>query len=70
MSQEKPTPMETVREYSGQMSVELGEEKERMVVTAYNEGGFNFTNVDLLDLLEWLSANRPDILETACLRVI
>ena len=65
---DNPTPMAGVREYSEQMEVELKRENERLVVTAFNEGGFKTTNVDLLDLLDWLSANRPDILEAACLR--
>lgn len=35
----------------------------RWVVTAWNEGGFNGTSVDLLELLAWLRANRPDLIE-------
>ena len=63
-----PKAMAGVREHSEQMEVELRRENERLVVTAFNEGGFKTTNVDLLELLDWLSANRPDILEMACLR--
>ena len=36
----------------------------RLAVKATNEGGFNGTEVDLLDLLMWLHVNRPDIIET------
>jgi len=28
----------------------------RLVLRAYNEGGFNCTDIDLLDLLAWLTA--------------
>ncbi len=35
----------------------------RWVVIAWNEGGYNLTQVDLLDLLKWLRAHRPDLLE-------
>ena len=37
----------------------------RAVVRAYNQGGHDLTEVDLLDLLRWLAANRPDLLREA-----
>ena len=36
----------------------------RMVISAENEGGHNQTHVDLLDLLRWVKANHPDLLES------
>ena len=35
----------------------------RLVVQAKNEGGFNCTHVDILQLVAWLKANRPDLLQ-------
>jgi hypothetical protein len=32
------------------------------VISASNEGGHNGTWVDLLDLIKWLRANRPELL--------
>lgn len=42
---------------------DLPEEPGREVIVAYNEGGFNCTEVDLLDLIDWLKANRPELLK-------
>ena len=33
----------------------------RIVIEAKNEGGCNITQVDLLELLTWVKANRKDI---------
>ena len=35
----------------------------RWVVRAFNEAGFNQTNVDIVDLVEWLRENKPELLE-------
>lgn len=66
-----------VTEYCEDMPVELAEttgryvygipEEEwpgrgRIVILAKNEGGHNSTEVDLLELIAWLRANRPDLL--------
>ena len=53
--------MEGVREYCEEMAVELvkGYGVERLVVRALNEAGCNATEVDLLDLLEWVAKNMP-----------
>lgn len=74
------TIMEGVREYSEEMEVRLeategmykygvpDEEREghgRLVIRAWNEGGYNSTQVDLLELLQWLRENRPDLLDQA-----
>ena len=34
----------------------------RLVVKALNEAGYNCTEVDLLELLAWVKANRPDLM--------
>jgi hypothetical protein len=54
--------MEGVREYREEYAVELGKEGDRFVVVATNEGSNNSTAIDLLDLLEWVRANRPELL--------
>lgn len=46
--------MEGVREYNEELPVELWRVNGRLVVRALNEGGNNGTEVDLLDLVEWL----------------
>lgn len=66
-----------VREYSEGMKVELtttgGEfdvnkpEKDwlgkgRIVIKAFNESGYNCTEVDLVDIILWLRKNRPELL--------
>ena len=65
--------MEGVREYAEDDPVTLEfegpkdfskiPEGGRWVVRARNEGGFNCTQVDVLDLLKWLRENRPDLLK-------
>lgn len=69
--------MAGVREYAeGYKSLAGGEEmidcvdlvriaNGRIVVRAFNEGGHNVTEVDLLDLLRWLRENRPEFLKEA-----
>jgi hypothetical protein len=55
--------MHGVTEYAEGLDVKLQmEDNGRPIVSAYNEGGFNGTSVDLLELLAWLRANRPDLL--------
>ena len=34
----------------------------RLIVRALNEAGYNCTEIDLLQLLEWVKANRPDLM--------
>jgi hypothetical protein len=46
----EPQPLELWRD----------DESGRLVIRAYNEGGYSGTEVDLLDLIEWLSTGpRP-----------
>jgi len=37
--------------------------RKRLVIKAYNEGGYNSTEVDLLQLLNWLKIHKPSILK-------
>lgn len=56
MTIEKIEVLSGVREYCEEMAVELWRlENGRLVVRAYNEAGHSGTEVDLLDLIEWLS---------------
>ncbi len=56
--------MHGVTEYAEGLDVKLQvEDNGRLVVSAWNEGGFNGTSVDLLELLAWLKSNRPDLIE-------
>ncbi len=34
----------------------------RLAIKAFNEAGHNCTEVDLLELLAWAKANRPDLM--------
>ena len=66
-----------VTEYAEDMSVELTqtdgvyqsgipvEQRKgygRWVIRAKNEGGYNCTEVDIIELVSWLKANRPDLI--------
>ncbi len=56
--------MHGVREYGEGMEVELDCTTDgESIIVARNEGGYNSTWVDVLDLVRWLRANRPDLLE-------
>lgn len=35
----------------------------RWVIGARNEGGYNGTEVDLLDVLDWVKQNKPELLK-------
>ncbi len=35
----------------------------RLVISATNEGGYNSTQVDLLQLIQWIKNNRPELLQ-------
>lgn len=81
--------MVQIREYGHRLKVDVKEEfissftqrcfpdlhvgDTRLVVQAFNAGGWDSTSVDLLDVLAWVKENRPDLLneirdakETAC----
>jgi hypothetical protein len=52
-----------VREYAEDLMVECGSVNGRLVITAYNENGHNCTQVDILDLIEYLRDEAPELLE-------
>jgi hypothetical protein len=56
--------MEGVREYIEVEPVKLVYNNAgHLVVQAINEGGYNSTEVDLLQLIQWLKTNRPELLQ-------
>ncbi len=57
--------LEGVREHAegSWVSIKADEDTGRECVLAYNEGGHNCTLVDLLDLVEWIKANRPELIK-------
>jgi hypothetical protein len=55
--------MDGVREYCDGEPVALVEaENGRLAVRAWNECRNNITDVDLLDVIAWVRANRPELL--------
>lgn len=57
--------MNGVTEYNEGMEVSLSETDGKLVIKALNEAGYNSTEVDLLQLLEWVKTNRPDLIKSA-----
>lgn len=53
--------MEGVREYSEGATVELSVGNGRIVARAYNQAGYDCTEIDLLDLLAWCRENADNI---------
>lgn len=43
------------------------DESGRLVVRAFNQGGFAGVDIDLIDLVEWLSATAPGSIDGAAL---
>ncbi len=77
MREDKSTLMLGVTEYAEGYEVRLVETKGyytsgkpepewpgrgRLAIKALNEAGHNWTEVDLLELLAWVKANRPDLM--------
>lgn len=57
--------MEGVTEYLEGYPVSLrASESGTLHVVAVNEGGYNSTRVDLLQLISWLRKNRPELLQS------
>ena len=54
--------MQGVREYAEKMPVELVTKNGRLCLSALNQGGYDGTDIDLVDVLAWLKANRPELL--------
>jgi hypothetical protein len=55
--------MDGVTEYAEGMPVYLETEKDRLVIGAYNEAGYNGTAVDLEQLIDWVARNKPELLK-------
>ena len=61
-----------IREYGEEYPVEIMERIAipnielrgvgRLVICAINEGGYNGVSIDLLDVIEWVKKNRPELL--------
>jgi len=66
-------PMKDVRSYGEDLGVHLGKIEKcdcndendagRYVVIAYNDRGYNYTTVDLVDLINWVRNNKPELLD-------
>jgi hypothetical protein len=55
--------MQSVREYSEEMDVEIADTLDgRRVVVAYNEGGYNFVQIDFEDLRAWIMAHPEGVI--------
>lgn len=64
-----------IREYAEEMEAKICERKDyegnerrvgagRLIISARNEGGYNGTHVDLLDVIDWVKANMPELLKS------
>ena len=52
-----------IREYGDKLPVDIVEDDGRLLILAENEGGYNHTYVDLVDVIEWVKANKPELLK-------
>jgi hypothetical protein len=61
--------MEGVRNYDEDtpfLSTKVLEDgSKRLTICAPTEGGYNCTDIDLLDLLDWVKKNRPELWDQA-----
>jgi hypothetical protein len=73
MEIEQIEKMQGVREYAEEMPVEFvflkkssypEQSVNRWVIQATNEAGCNCTQVDFIDVLEWVLKNKPTLLES------
>ena len=55
--------LDGVQDHSEGLDVEIiiHEKTNRLVIKAYNEGGYNHTMVDLIQLLDWVETNNIDV---------
>ena len=53
----------TVREYNEGMAVEIDTLDDRWIIIARNEAGYNSTQVDMVDLIEWLYRYMPEVID-------
>ena len=54
----------TIREYGEELPVNIAWFNKRLVIVAANEAGFNTTQVDLIDTLEFVRCNLPETWNT------
>ena len=59
--------MTGVTEYNEGLDVELIYVKDRPVIWAANEAGYCSTLVDLIELLEWVKINMPELMPSSAL---
>lgn len=52
-----------VAEYGEELEVSLGYEKGRPVIVALNESGYCSTFVDLIQVLDWVRVNKPELIQ-------
>ena len=52
-----------VAEYGEELEVSLGYEKGRPVIVALNESGYRCTFVDLIQVLDWVRVNKPELMQ-------
>lgn len=66
------TKMKGVAEYAEGFDVELIERRYQiaartnrtvLILRAYNEGGHNCVEIDLIDIVLWIKENRPELIE-------
>ena len=57
------TVMDGVTEHREGLPVELAWSNDREVVVAANDAGFNFTHIDVVELISWLKRYRPELLK-------
>lgn len=55
-------PMLNVREYAEGLQVRLAVNGGRWTIYALNECGHNGTEIDLLDVIDWVKTNRPELM--------
>lgn len=51
-----------IKEYVEGLPVEILELNDRLIIQALNEGGNNGTRVDLIDVVNWVVCNRPELI--------
>jgi len=51
-----------IREYAEEISVGIIHHKERLVIQAINQGGHDCTYVDLVDVINFVKRNMPELL--------
>lgn len=54
--------MEHVREYSEGLPVDILKHKDRPIIVAANEGGYNSVQIDLIDVITWIKLHRPELI--------